>query len=422
MVHWHAHATGVGHGKHKKHFGWHYKLTMSTLDRTETQARTAAAYRLEVVSKLDDFIALRDDWQELKRRDSRSGVFQTHTWLSHVWAFEQGPHSRMQIALVYGPGGRLEAAAPLMIEKRLGLLGVRVMRFIGRLPSDYQDILLGDDCDREAVLTLLAAWLKERRPTIDRIEFQKVPDGAHLWEHREKLLPHDSSVWSLQTQADDVTRHLPIQGSFDDYQMILSKPVRKNFRKYWKSLSENYAVEFDTLTHSDGSDDVLNDLIRLHQQRQNARGQRGMFRTPQRVEVFTRLFKKMLDEGTLRLHVLRIDGRAYNIDLIFYYKGTAVAYNGGMDHDPAIARLSPGFLAILKAIELAHAEPGTTCFDLGQGDEGYKSHIAKHERPMYSLLSCRDNLRCKLDDLYHQSREWAFNNRLVQRVYFGVRR
>ena len=395
---------------------------MSTLNHIEPEAFTASDYRLQVVSDPNDFFALREQWAELKSRDSRSGVFQTHTWLSHVWAFEQEPRTRMRVALVYGPDGRLDAAAPMVTEKRLGPLGVRVMRFLGRGFSDYQDIVLADDCDRDAVLAMLAGWLNRSRPGLDRIEFHKVPDGAHLWEHRERLLHADSHAWSLHTHADNVTRYLPIRGSFEDYQMILSKPVRKNFRKYWKSLNENYTVEFSTLTNAEGSDGVLSDLIRLHQQRQNERGQRGMFRSPHRVEVFTRLFKAMLDEGTLRLHILRIDGRAYSIDLVFYYKGTAVAYNGGMDNDPAIARLSPGFLALLKTIELAHAGPGTTCFDLGQGDEGYKSHIAKHERPMHRLLSCRRNLRCRLDDYYHEAREWAFNSRLVQRLYFGVRR
>ncbi len=395
---------------------------MTILDHTEPEACTAGDYRLIVVSDPHAFNALREDWSELKQRDSQSGVFQTHTWLSHVWAFEQGPHTRMQVALVYGPDGRLDGAAPMVIEKRLGSLGVRVMRFLGRGFSDYQDIVLADDCDHEVVLALLAGWLNKSRPGLDRIEFHKVPDGAHVWEHRERLLATEASAWSLHTHADSVTRYLPIRGSFDDYQMILSRPVRKNFRKYWKSLNEKYAVEFHTLTGADGSDGVLSDLIRLHQQRQNERGQRGMFRSPHRVEVFTRLFKAMLGEGTLRLHILRIDGRAYSIDLVFYYKGTAVAYNGGMDNDPAIGRLSPGFLALLKTIELAHAEPGMACFDLGQGDESYKSHIAKHERTMHRLLSCRDNLRCKLDDLYHHACEWAFNNRLVQRLYFGVRR
>ncbi|MEZ6189760.1 MAG: GNAT family N-acetyltransferase [Phycisphaerales bacterium] len=349
-------------------------------------------------------------------------MFQTHTWLTHIWAFEYGPRTKMQVALVLNTQGRLEAAAPMMIEKRLGPLGVRVMRFIGRGFSDYQDIVLADDCDRDAAVTLLAGWLKDNKPGLDRVEFHKVPEGSHLWEHRERLLPTESSVWSLQTQPESPTRYLPIRGSFDDYQMILSKPVRKNFRKYWKSLNERYAVEFLTLSRAEGSDEALSDLIRLHQQRQNERGQRGMFRTPQRVELFTRLFKAMLDEGTLQLQVLRIDGRAYNIDLVFHYKGTALAYNGGMDNDPAIGRLSPGFLAMLKTIERAHADPGTTCFDLGQGDEGYKSHVAKHERPMYRLLSCRSNLRCCMDDKYHQLLAWAFNNRLVQRLYFGVRR
>ncbi len=167
---------------------------------------------------------------------------------------------------------------------------------------------------------------------------------------------------------------------------------------------------------------MLDDLVRLHQKRQAARGQRGMFRTPQRIEIFTKLFKAMLGEGTLRLYVMEVDGQAYNIDLIFYHKHTAIAYNGGMDHIPEVAQYSPGFLATLNIIEEAHADPQLKKFDLGQGDEPYKKHIAKHVQPLQRLCCTRLGPKSRLDQVVHRLQAWAHQSPAVQRLYFTVRR
>lgn len=146
-----------------------------------------------------------------------------------------------------------------------------------------------------------------------------------------------------------------------------------------------------------------------------------MFRTPERIEVFTRLFKAMLDEGTLRLHVMEVDDQVYNLELIFYYNHTVMAYNGGMDDIPAVAKHSPGFLAMLKIIEQAHSDPKLKKFDLGQGNEPYKRHIANQVQPLQRLCCTRSGLRSRLDQMYHRVQAWAHQNPAVQSLYFGVR-
>lgn len=395
---------------------------MTALDTVPASACTSNGSRLVIHTDPTAFDELRNDWQALEARDSRCSVFQTHTWISQIKAFESETKTRLQLAVVHGPDGRLDAIAPFVIENRLKPVGVRVLRFIGRNFNDYQDILLADDCDKRAAISLLSDWLHGGMDHLDMIEWLKLQADSHLWEHRDSLLPPERDGCRTRAETYDQSRCFPIENDFDAYQMTLSKPTRKNLRRYWKRLVNEHGAVFQTTTSSRDVDALLDNLVELHQKRQAARGQRGMFRTAARIRIFTRLFKSMLDEGTLRLHVLGVNGRVYNIDLVFYHKQTVLMYNGGMDHDPAVAQLSPGFVAIVKTIEAAYAEGGYQKFDLGQGNEDYKRHLARHTQPLQRVYCERHGLRSRLDHTYHRLLAEAHQSEVVQKLYFRLRR
>lgn len=393
---------------------------MTSTDAITTPVPPASVSRLTVHEDPSAFDALRAGWHALEKRDSRSGIFQSHTWLSRIWAFEAGPSTHMQLVAVHGQDGRLDAVMPLVIEKKLGRIGVRVMRFIGRGFSDYQDILLADDCDRDATLKLLADFIRTHMHKLDRLELTKLQEGSHLWEHHDRLLPQDIKRCTSTVETYDQSRYFPTEPDFDAYLMSLSKPTRKNYRRYWDRLNKAHQIELRTLRSSEQTDDLFNDLVRLHQQRQVERGQRGMFRSPQRIKVFTDLFKALLDEGAIRLHVMRIDGHVYNLELVFYHNHIATAYNGGMDHVPEVAKHSPGFIAMMKIIEEAHEDKQITKFDLGLGNEDYKRHIARHTQSLHRLSCTRSGIRSFIDITHTRLLAWAHQNDFVQRIYFSI--
>ncbi len=395
---------------------------MTTMNAVYSGKLSEPHGRLAVFTDTSAFDSLHKDWKSLEARDSRCGVFQTHTWLSHLWQLESTPHARLCLLAVYNPEGRIDALAPFVIEQRLGKLGARVLRLLGQSLSDYQDILIADDADRQNAVSLLSRWFRENMCRLDMLELLKIPQNSHLWEHHRDLLPDTLGSFCKDVQTYDQSRHISIGICFDNYLMQLSKPTRKNFRRYWQRLNNSGDVVFRRVTSSQNIDNLLVDLFRLHQQRQVERGQRGMFRTPERITVFTRLFKAMLDEGTLQLHVLEVNSKTFNIDLIFHFNHIATAYNGGMDNNPDVLRFSPGFLAMLKSIEAAHMDPRVKSFDLGQGDESYKRHIAKDIQPLQRICVSRSCLKTSLHMAYHGFMAWAHQNPIVQRLYFGVNR
>jgi CelD/BcsL family acetyltransferase involved in cellulose biosynthesis len=383
-------------------------------------ATNDAVYRLQVYDQPDDWPRLSQRWRELETRDSRCGVFQTFTWLSHLWQLERGPSSRSLLVAVHSPDGRLAALAPMHSQRVLGPIGVRVLRFIGHGLSDYQDILLADDCDRDTALSLLADWFGLARRDHDVTELDHVPQGAHLLESHQRLLP-ETPGYATSVEGVASARYFKLPDDFAEYQASISKSRRTHYRQHWRILNTRHRVEVDVPGRGEDAEQDLAKMMQLHQARQNSRGNRGMFRDHHRVEVFTLLFKAMIDEGRARVWTLKLDGRAYASEAILTFNGTAIDYNGGWDDDPAMKQHGLRNLLLFKAFERACTQPDIQWFDLGIGDEPYKASFARLSRPIHKITCKRHGLRSRVYDLHERSLGLAYHSPLVQRLYFAMR-
>ncbi len=74
--------------------------------------------------------------------------------------------------------------------------------------------------------------------------------------------------------------------------------------------------------------------------------------------------------GIVRLHAMRLDGRIVAVVYLWIERGRAYSYLGGFD--PALARFSPGALALEYAIAQSFRE-GARLFDFLRGEESYKA-------------------------------------------------
>jgi CelD/BcsL family acetyltransferase involved in cellulose biosynthesis len=387
---------------------------------TRPTAPTSTGYRLHVYSHEDDWETLAGPWRDLEARDSRAQVFATFTWVSHLWRLDRGPAAELRLVAVHQPDGRLAALVPLTAVRSLGPIGVRVLRFIGSGPSDYQDILLADDSDRDAVISLLAKWLDHARKEHDVIVLDHLADGAHLIEHRQRLVS-DAPTGATYLEHTHSSRYFQLPDDFEQYLGSISKSRRTHFRQHWRRLHEGYRVELAVPDRGADAGEDLAKMMQLHQARQHHRGQRGMFRDPKRVELFTSLFEALIDQGRAELWTLKLDGRACASKVILRFNGAAMDYNGGWDDDPALRRHGLSNLLLFKAFERACSDPDLTRFDLGIGDEPYKASFAGLTRRVHRLTFRRHGLRCRLYDLHERSLGFAYHHPWVQRLYFALR-
>jgi len=115
--------------------------------------------RLRVVTREDEFEALRRPWNAVLEKSPDRNVFLTWEW-HFTWWKHYGQGKRLSILLVEDDKG-IAAIAPL-IHTRVGprIFGVRVLRNMGYNTASYGGILLGPR-DQESLALILSHLERE---------------------------------------------------------------------------------------------------------------------------------------------------------------------------------------------------------------------------------------------------------------------
>jgi CelD/BcsL family acetyltransferase involved in cellulose biosynthesis len=340
---------------------------------------------IEEIADDAGFRALRGEWSELLA-DSRSpSVFQTWEWL-YTWWRHLAP-SRRPAILAVRREGRLDAIAPLVTRgwdvRRLQLY--RSLSFLGtplrsgNVGSDYLDVIVRRD--RPEALIELAAALTRRGRVLD---LAQVPsESADLDRLTDAL--RDAN-WSLRRQDCGLCPVVDLDGqTWESYLATRGREHRYAVQRKLRALRKGAEVRFERAQSEEERGVALRLLLDLHERRWREKKDaepsdafstvalRGFH------ETFTR---RALEQGWLRLYVLRVDGVPAAALYGLRHGSTFSFYQSGFD--PAFARRGVGVVTMALSIEAAIQE-GAAAYDFLHGAEEYKFHWANRTRPLVRL-------------------------------------
>jgi CelD/BcsL family acetyltransferase involved in cellulose biosynthesis len=123
-------------------------------------------------------------------------------------------------------------------------------------------------------------------------------------------------------------------------------------------------------------------VISLHNARWQERGTDEAFSRPALIAFHDEVTRMSAARGWLRLYLLRLDGTPAAAVYCLRRAGVMTYLSSGWK--PGVAGYSPGLVILGLVIKSAMAE-GATELDLGHGDDGYKHHWTREERPLRKL-------------------------------------
>ena len=313
------------------------------------------------------------DWRRVTTLPwTTATVFQSWDWLRAWWRYFGG-RRRLWI-LEFRDGGQPVGYAALYLPRRGA--PARTVRFVGTGMSDYNDAVAAPGFETR-VARAFWDFLGEQRRVWDWLDFQQVQPGAVL-RCASAAVSGVRSPFRVGCWEGETCPFLTLPEDWEAFRRSLGKKLRGNVGYYDRALKKRFAgVEARCATPATLAGD-MEALFALHQRRWNQRWLPGVF-AGRRVRAFHQeVAWRLLEDGALRLHSLRFDGKVQAALYCFQFNGRCAYYAGGFE--PEHARLSLGTVITARAIRHAIEADGARAFDFLRGDEPYKKKWGAQDR------------------------------------------
>jgi CelD/BcsL family acetyltransferase involved in cellulose biosynthesis len=340
---------------------------------TTTTAEVGVQTSLEhaTLTSAAEFHGLEDEWDALVRAMPRPSPFFLHAWLT-AWLRHYAGGAELAIH-VARRDGRLVAALPLIVRRRLGL---RVARFVGGRQSALGDLMLAP----VEPFSTARAVMGRVSSSADLVDLYGLPTVSHVGE------AGDSELEVLQRVEAPV---LDLRPDWDTvYKAKTSSKKRNLHRRRRRQLAELGRLEVVVARSPDELAEALEDAFRLHELRWNGRPDGSGFVTPQGMAFHREAVLALAELDVPRIVLLRLDGKA--IAFHYYLAFEQTMYVHRLAFDPAFSRYSPGLVNTLDTIEAASEEHLRRVEYLG-GAERYKVELSDRFEPLGHALGLASN-------------------------------
>lgn len=345
------------------------------------------------VEQTADFEDLRQEWNELLQASDSDCLFLTWEWL-YTWWRNMADRHTLAILLIY-EHERLIAIAPLSVRpaQYRRLVPFRVLEFLGsgNAGSDYLSFIIQQGLEQRA-LTAMSDAISSRGLAI---ELSNIDRASEVMV---------SAALALRDQGYQVLRQTQYYSPYIDlsehsWQSFMSQKKGaadlSRFNKKLKRLKRDFTVSFEMTADQHTRIADLNILTALHMMRRNELGDASTFNSPASRRFHESLSQSALENGWLRLFVLRLNDRPAAAVYGFSYRNTLYYYQAGFD--PEFSQYSVGFLALALTIQQATTE-GLHKFDFLHGEEQYKYAWTSNDRELVKLSLYPPGYRGKLCD------------------------
>ena len=305
------------------------------------------------------FAPLEEEWDTLVRAMPRPSPFLLHAWLRAWWRhYGEGAQLSVHVAR---RDGRLVGALPLVVRRARGL---RVAEFVGGGTSALADVLLAEG--------------EDARPLVERARAERF-DYADLFG-----LPGGSRLAGAAPGLRLVERvEAPVLELDRGWETVYAEKTSSKKRNLHKRRRRQLGELGELRTHVARSEaelaEALEAAFALYRRRWEGRPDASDFVTPRGMAFHRDAIRELARRDVARIVLLELDGRAIAFHYYFALAGRMVVHN--LAFDPRHARLSPGLVNTLDAIQAA-ADEGLTRVEFLGGDERYKLELADRFEPL----------------------------------------
>lgn len=323
------------------------------------------------------FDQLEAEWQALLNPDQPEGLFLSPTWQRLWWSYLG--RGDLAVLSVRADDGQLAGVGSWFVESEAGQ---RVIRGVGCVETtDYLDVVYGPD-GAEAVLGALVDYLAEANDIAwDLLDLCNIPADSPTLQHLPALA--QAKGWQVETRVQAV---VPVVALPDDYETYLANLNKKQRHEMRRKRRRAEAWEGGTAWYTVGPQHNLTqetgDFLAL--MAASAPDKADFLAEGNNRAFFEALAQVGMEEGWLRLQMLRAADDPAGAIFAFACGGHLMVYNSGMDIT-TYGPLSPGWVLFGYSIEDA-IEQGFKAYNFLRGDEDYKYRLGGQNTEIINVI------------------------------------
>jgi len=316
---------------------------------------------IEIIQSTPEFLALKEDWNNLLSSSASHVPFLRHEYLASWWKTMGGgewDQGTLAILVDRDPDGSLGAIAPLFIN------GDRVM-FLGSFEiSDYLDLIAPVERMSTFIPALFSYLHDGKFPTWQILDLYNLRENSpSLPIIKEEAL---QAGYKFKLEVIQPAPFLQLPGSWQDYLESLKDRYRREIKKKLANADDYFLpVSWYIVEEVNSLDDELDAFLELMANHP----QKEVFLSSKMIEQMKLVAQEGFQEGWLQLAFLQVGNIKAAGFLNFDFNDQIWVYNSGID--PLFENLSPGWVLLSKIIKWA-IENGREGLDFMRGGEVYK--------------------------------------------------
>lgn len=307
--------------------------------------------RVEIISEIDDFFALREQWNEINDGSTKGTVFNSWEWMYTWWeTYKKQGNRSLYILSCTNIHNELLGIAPFQIinnpKKYFPCSRQLIMLATGETDGslvfgEYMDLVIKQGHET-AVISALSDFLSIQKSSWDGVKFQQQLLGSHVSklfdDSRNTVNSIDKQIINQTVIEDGFRTYIELPETYKDYLMSLRKKMRNNITRTYSRLESEQDFTISSITSESeiqaqmaGEDSAIEVLAKLNRTRRGNMDKNSVFEKPNFELFHKRLLKRLLPLNKVSLRVLKFGDETVAALYSYIDKETIHAYQSGFE-------------------------------------------------------------------------------------------
>jgi CelD/BcsL family acetyltransferase involved in cellulose biosynthesis len=341
-------------------------------------------YSVRVITALDEFVALKDEWNTLWLESAYGTPYQRWEW-NHIWILSAGQERTLYVVVIEDDNGKLCGIAPLRISFSLG--AIKVLSFISQEATAYPDFIIHRDANADIIYNIVLFLEKSRH--CSALDLKIAEPSPYLNQLRDAL--RQTSWHHFSEEGYTKRLKISIGDNYDAYIASLSKDMRQDVRGANRKLGEKFAVQFTATDQDSDFETNVEDLFRLHAMKWGGDSYSSL-------SAYRTYYCSVQAGGGVKMFVLTCDGAPVGAVAASLLNDTIYLELAGFDF--SILKVDLGKVFYSNLIRWAIAQ-GFSYIDFMTGEQEYKYRYNPEQTVKWKLSAYKSEPTYFIVDTIH---------------------